>query len=180
MDMFRVGGKINPNQSLHCDREYGCGRELKENEAGYDVITYKDHQLVILCEDCANTKSEIRDKSNQLKNEKKQLATGGNLEDLTFLFTGTLPTLSREEAKERIESAGGKVSGSVSRKTSYVVAGEEAGSKLDKAKELNVRVIDEARLLEMLAQMKQLLEILKSWGPAGVFAISAVESIQEC
>ena len=75
---------------------------------------------------------------------------GGALEGLTFVLTGTLPTLSREEAKEKIESVGGKVSGSVSKKTSYLVAGEEAGSKLDKAKELNVRVIDEARLLEML------------------------------
>ncbi|MBI3280918.1 MAG: NAD-dependent DNA ligase LigA [Acidobacteria bacterium] len=82
--------------------------------------------------------------------EKKRKA-GGTLDGLTFVLTGTLPNWTREEAKERIEAAGGKVSGSVSRKTNYVVAGEEAGSKLDKANELGVPVIGEARLRELLA-----------------------------
>ena len=72
------------------------------------------------------------------------------LEGLTFVITGTLPTLTRDEAKERIEAAGGRVSGSVSKKSSYVVAGEEAGSKLDKARDLKVPVIGESELLEML------------------------------
>ena len=72
------------------------------------------------------------------------------LEGLTFVLTGTLPHLTREEAKAKIEAAGGRVSGSVSKKTSYVVAGEDAGSKLDKAHELKVPVIDELKLLEML------------------------------
>jgi DNA ligase (NAD+) len=81
--------------------------------------------------------------------EKKQRST--QLAGLTFVLTGTLPTLTREEAKARIEAAGGKVSGSVSKKTSFVVAGEEAGSKLEKAQELKVPVLDEAGLLEMLA-----------------------------
>jgi DNA ligase (NAD+) len=81
--------------------------------------------------------------------EKKVKTT--QLEGLTFVLTGTFPTLSREEAKEKIEAAGGKVSGSVSKKTNYVVAGEEAGSKLTKAGELGVAVIDEAALLEMLS-----------------------------
>jgi DNA ligase (NAD+) len=80
--------------------------------------------------------------------EKKQRTT--QLEGLTFVLTGTLPTLSREEAKEKIEAAGGKLSGSVSKKTNYVVAGEEAGSKLDKAEELKITVLDEAELLAML------------------------------
>jgi DNA ligase (NAD+) len=69
----------------------------------------------------------------------------------TFVLTGTFPTLSREEAKELLEAAGAKVAGSVSKKTSYVVAGTEAGSKLDKANELGVPVLDEAAMLEMLA-----------------------------
>ncbi|MEO8735275.1 MAG: NAD-dependent DNA ligase LigA [Edaphobacter sp.] len=80
--------------------------------------------------------------------------TTSTLEGLTFVLTGTLPNLTRETAKEKIESAGGKVSGSVSKKTSYVVAGEEAGSKLDKANSLGVAVIDEAGLLGLLAGAK--------------------------
>jgi DNA ligase (NAD+) len=80
--------------------------------------------------------------------EKKVRGTA--LAGLTFVLTGTLPTLTREAAKERIEAAGGKVSGSVSKKTSYVVAGEEAGSKLANAEKLGVPVLDEAALLKML------------------------------
>ena len=81
--------------------------------------------------------------------EKKQRTA--QLAGLTFVLTGTLPTLTRDEAKKRIEDAGGKTAGSVSKKTSYVVAGEEAGSKLDKARELNIPVIDEAGLLALFA-----------------------------
>jgi DNA ligase (NAD+) len=80
--------------------------------------------------------------------EKKQRSA--QLAGLTFVLTGTLPTLTRDEAKTRIEAAGGKTAGSVSKKTSYVVAGEEAGSKLDKARELKVPVVDEAWLLALL------------------------------
>jgi DNA ligase (NAD+) len=72
------------------------------------------------------------------------------LADKTFVITGTLPTLGRDAAKDLIEAAGGKVSGSVSKKTSFLVAGSEAGSKLDKALELGVAVIDESKLREMV------------------------------
>jgi DNA ligase (NAD+) len=80
----------------------------------------------------------------------KQTKAAGPLKGLTFVLTGTLPTLKREEAKERIEAAGGKVAGSVSSKTTYVVAGEEAGSKLDKARELKIEILDEPGLLALL------------------------------
>jgi DNA ligase (NAD+) len=69
----------------------------------------------------------------------------------TFVLTGTLPTLKRSEASKLIEDAGGKTSSSVSKKTNYVVAGEEAGSKLTKAQNLGVTIITEEQLLEMLS-----------------------------
>ena len=77
---------------------------------------------------------------------------GDKLSGLSFVLTGTLPTLKREEAKEMIENMGGKCSGSVSKKTNYVVAGEAAGSKLTKANELGITVISEEDLLNMLKE----------------------------
>ncbi|MGA2570045.1 MAG: NAD-dependent DNA ligase LigA [Terracidiphilus sp.] len=91
----------------------------------------------------------LRDAGVDMTAEKKQRTA--QLAGLTFVLTGTLPTMTRDEAKQKIEAAGGKTAESVSKKTSYVVAGEEAGSKLDKARELKVPVIDEAGLLAMLA-----------------------------
>jgi DNA ligase (NAD+) len=76
--------------------------------------------------------------------------SGGPLLGLTFVITGALPSMSREAAKEQIEGAGGKVAGSVSRKTSFVLAGEDAGSKLTKAQELGVKIVDEAALVQMI------------------------------
>ena len=74
----------------------------------------------------------------------------GDLAGKTFVLTGTLPNLTRDDAKDRIEAAGGKVSGSVSKKTNYVVAGSDPGSKYDKAVELGIAILDEAALLKLL------------------------------
>lgn len=75
---------------------------------------------------------------------------GDKFEGKTFVLTGTLENYSRNEAKEIIESLGGKVSSSVSKKTSFVLAGEEAGSKLEKAMNLGVKVINEKEFLELI------------------------------
>ena len=86
-----------------------------------------------------------------VKTEAVGEARGSLFEGLTFVLTGTLPTMTRDEASELIKKNGGKVSGSVSKKTSFVVAGDEAGSKLTKARELSVPVLTEAELLEKLS-----------------------------
>ena len=77
-------------------------------------------------------------------------AEGGPLEGKTFVLTGTLAGMTRDEAKQRIEAQGGKVTGTVSKKTSYVVAGDAPGSKLDRARELGVEVLDQAGLQKLL------------------------------
>jgi len=74
----------------------------------------------------------------------------GPFKGLTFVLTGTLPNLSRDEAKSRIEAAGGKVTGTVSKKTGYVVAGSDAGSKLDKAQGLGIKIVTEQQLLDLI------------------------------
>ena len=83
------------------------------------------------------------------QNEAK-IAAGDGLAGSTFVLTGTLPTLSREQAEALIESHGGKVSGSVSKKTSYVLMGDTPGSKAEKARTLGVPIISEEQLLEMI------------------------------
>ena len=82
-------------------------------------------------------------------------APAGHLTGLTFVLTGTLPTLSREEAKARIEAEGGKVAASVSKKTSYVIAGTDAGSKLAKAEELGLPILDERGLVQLLSANRE-------------------------
>jgi DNA ligase (NAD+) len=86
----------------------------------------------------------------QLKNEEKEFSSGGNLKGQTFLFTGTLPTLKRSEAEAIAEEQGGQILGGVSAKLNYLVVGEDAGSKLEKAKKINtVKIISEAEFLQL-------------------------------
>ncbi|MGI9043122.1 MAG: helix-hairpin-helix domain-containing protein, partial [Gemmatimonadaceae bacterium] len=84
--------------------------------------------------------------------EPRQIAQGGALEGKTVVITGTLPTLARAKATEIVEQAGGRVTNSVSKATSFLVAGEEAGSKLEKAKSLGIEIIDEAALLRRIGE----------------------------
>ncbi len=93
---------------------------------------------------------ELRSAGVRWSEGRPRSATSGRVAGKTFVLTGTLPNWTRDEAKDRIERAGGKVAGSVSKKTDYVVAGAEAGSKLDKARQLGVTVIDEAQLAKLL------------------------------
>jgi DNA ligase (NAD+) len=90
----------------------------------------------------------LRDRGLNFEEPRQQRS--GALKGMTVVLTGTLRGLSREQATERIEASGGKVTSSVSKKTSFVVAGADAGSKLEKARSLSVRVIDEDELMRLL------------------------------
>jgi DNA ligase (NAD+) len=87
--------------------------------------------------------------------EPARAATAGPFAGKIVVLTGTLAAMTRDEARARVEAAGGKVAGSVSKKTDFVVAGDEAGSKLDRARELGVEVLDEARFLAMLGDEQE-------------------------
>jgi DNA ligase (NAD+) len=86
-----------------------------------------------------------------LKNTKKEVEINGKLDQQTFLFTGSLPTLKRSEAEELVEKNGGRLLGSVSSKLNYLVVGEDAGSKLDKAKKISsIKIMNEEEFLKMI------------------------------
>ncbi|MDQ5928309.1 MAG: ligase, partial [Bacteroidota bacterium] len=88
--------------------------------------------------------------NNGVKIKKAEKISNAKFSGMTFVLTGTLPTLSRDDAKEKINSLGGKVSSSVSRNTNYVLAGDSAGSKLDDAKRLGVKIIDEKEFKDLI------------------------------
>ena len=96
--------------------------------------------------------ARIRELDIKPASEKAAMAatTKGIFASKTFVLTGTLPTLTREEATAKIEALGGKVSGSVSKKTDFVLAGEDAGSKLEKARQFGVEIIDENQFCALL------------------------------
>lgn len=98
---------------------------------------------------------ELEELGIEMNNSTKQRHGGGELEGVTFLFTGTLPTLKRNEAEEMAEARGGKILSGVSARLNYLIVGEDAGSKLDKAKKLNtVKIISEAEFLKMIDSEK--------------------------
>lgn len=120
--------------------DFAAISDIGEVTATALVEFFADEKTRELCEKL----KDLGVKCESVSEPKKDTLSG-----LTFVLTGTLPTMTRDEASELIKKNGGKVSSSVSKKTSYVVAGEEAGSKLTKAKELGVKIIDEAELLNM-------------------------------
>ena len=117
----------------------GFGEVLADNFTKF----FRDDENIKIIE-------KLRENGVNMTAEKKTVSD--LLSGKTFVLTGTLPTMARNEAQKLIEQAGGKVTGSVSKKTSFVVAGEEAGSKLTKAQDLGITVIDEAELLRMLKE----------------------------
>ncbi len=125
------------------EQVYGIGSEIAQSV--YQWFQVPANQALI---------ERLRTEGLQLKAEPTapgtEPATASALTGQTFVLTGTLPTLSRHEAKDLIEQAGGKVTGSVSRKTNYVVVGEDAGSKLEKAQSLSIPLLTEAELLNLL------------------------------
>jgi DNA ligase (NAD+) len=117
----------------------GIGPELMESLAKF--LSQKHNQEV------------IRELTSSVRVQKEESSPqAGALSGRVFVLTGTLPGLTRQEAKEMIESRGGKVAGSVSRQTDYVVAGGDAGSKLEKARQLGIAVVDEEGLRSILRE----------------------------
>ena len=121
--------------------DFASMSDIGDITASAIVEFFADERVLELCERLREAGVSF----NAVKKKKSNIFEG-----LTFVLTGTLPTMTRDEASALIKERGGKVSGSVSKKTSYVLAGEEAGSKLTKANELGVTVIDEERFMEMI------------------------------
>jgi len=123
-----------------------------ENFANIEEIGLKMGESIVKYfgnEQVRDTIQRLKEAGVNTKGGKKEI-TDARFAGMTFVLTGTLPTYSRQEAQEIIEGFGGKASSSVSKKTTYVLAGEEAGSKLDKANALGVKVIDEAEFKAMI------------------------------
>ena len=121
--------------------DFASMSDIGDITASAIVEFFSDERVLSLCERLREAGVSF----NAVKEKKSNVFEG-----LTFVLTGTLPTMTRDEASELIKERGGKVSGSVSKKTSYVLAGEEAGSKLTKANDLGITVIDEEAFLKMI------------------------------
>ena len=142
-DLARYFGNLNALQSANLD-------ELQQVPDVGPIVAESILNFFAEAHNCETIASLIAAGIHWEENDGKAISAGVLL-GKTFVLTGTLPNLSRDEAKALIEDAGGKVSGSVSKKTDYVVAGAEAGSKLEKAQELGVTIVDETALRAMLS-----------------------------
>ena len=138
-DNFPTVEQLSSASAASLASVYGVGPEIAESVVNW--FSLPANQKLI---------ERLQTSGLQVSGMGKLPAASGTLTGKTFVITGTLPTLKRSEAKELIEKAGGKVSSSVSAKTDYLVIGEEAGSKLTKARELGIRELREEQLLEIL------------------------------
>ena len=129
--------KIYPNKTIWCYTGYRW-EQVKDLHIMKYIDVLVDGKFV----------QELADLGVLMENTDKVLDT--RFQGMTFVLTGTLPTLKRSQAEERIEQFGGKTSSSVSKKTDYVLAGEKAGSKLQKAINLGIKIISESEFMEMI------------------------------
>jgi DNA ligase (NAD+) len=124
---------------------YGIGEVVAESIVKW--FSNVDNQALV-----SRLLSQVTVLDEKLDTSNTDMLKSSNIYGKTFVLTGTLPTMSRDEAKAKIKALGGDVTGSVSKNTDYVLAGEEAGSKLDKAEELGVRVLSEEEFLRMVKE----------------------------
>jgi DNA ligase (NAD+) len=142
--IFTTVEQLAGASAANIEAVYGIGPKIAHSV--YDWFKVKANETLI---------KRLQEAGLQLATEVKTLSTESSnipspLQDKTFVITGTLPTLKRDEAKALIEKAGGKVTNSVSAKTDYLLVGEDAGSKLEKAQELGITQLSEAQLLEIV------------------------------
>ncbi len=146
-----IGSKAAKLISSHfgdMDAVLGAAPEDYEQIEGFGTVMAESAAEFFKLEDTQNTVEQLRMLGVNMQSTEKPV--GDRFKGMTFVLTGTLPTYTRSAAAQIIEKFGGKVSGSVSKKTTYVLAGEEAGSKLDKANALGVTVIDEEEFNRMI------------------------------
>ncbi len=132
------------------DALMGAGAEQIAETPGIGPVLARTIEQTIAEERTRELIADLRRHGLRFESEGEEAAPEGPLTGKTLVLTGTLPNLSRENATERIEAAGGKVTGSVSKKTDYLVAGDDPGSKYTKAQELGTEILDEDRLLHLL------------------------------